>query len=240
MKAEMTAQRFLLLHTPLLGPYSLRALASELTRLGHQAEALAWPKLSSVAEAYYPTLAGSLAASIDGAGGGPVVLAAHSGAGALVPALAAQLRTPVAGVVFLDAILPHPGRSWFDTAPAEMRDQLRAGAQMGQLPPWDDWWPPGALERLVPDAAAREALVAELEPLPIGYFEEPAPAIELAAPAAYLQLSGSYDEEARLAGRQGWPVVRLPLNHLSPLSQPQAVAAPLVSLAQRLTETAHG
>jgi pimeloyl-ACP methyl ester carboxylesterase len=238
----MTAQRFLLLHTPLLGPYSLRPLAGELTRLGHLAEAPAWPKLSSVAGAYYPTLAGSLAATIDGAGAAdrPVVLAAHSGAGALVPALAAQLRTPVAGVVFIDAVLPHPARSWFDTAPAEMREQLRGGAQMGQLPPWDDWWPPGALERLVPDAAARAALVAELEPLPIGYFEEPAPAVELSAPAAYLQLSGSYDDEARLAGRQGWPIVRLPLNHLSPLTQPQAVAGALVSLAQRLTETGHG
>jgi len=235
----MAAQRFLLLHTPLLGPYSLRALAGELTRLGH-AEAPAWPKLSSVAGAYYPTLATSLAATIDGAGGGPVVLAAHSGAGALVPALAAQLRTPVAGVVFIDAILPHPGRSWFDTAPSEMRDQLRAGAQMGQLPPWDDWWPPGALARLVPDEEARAALVGELEPLPIGYFEEAAPAIELSAPAAYLQLSGSYDDEARLAGRQGWPVVRLPLNHLSPLSQPQAVAGALVSLAERLTESGRG
>ena len=238
----MTAPHILLLHTPLLGPYSLRPLAGELARLGVMAETPAWPRLSTVAEAYYPTLAGSLAATIDGAGAGagPVVLAAHSGAGALMPALTAQLRTPVAGVVFVDAILPHPGRSWFDTAPQQMRDQLRAGAQMGQLPPWDDWWPPGALERLVPDAATREALIGELEPLPLGYFEEAAPTIELAAPGGYLQLSGGYEEEARLAGRQGWPVVRLPLNHLSPVSQPQAVAGALVSLAERLADGAHG
>jgi pimeloyl-ACP methyl ester carboxylesterase len=233
-------QRLLLLHTPLLGPYSLRALASELEQRDVQAETLAWPRLSSVAGDFYPTLAGSLAATIDGAGGGPVVLVAHSGAGALVPALAARLQTPVTGVVFLDAVLPHPGRSWFDTAPAEMRDQLRAGAQMGQLPPWDDWWPPGALARLAPDAEVRAALVAELEPLPLGYFEEPAPTIDLAAPAAYLQLSGGYEEEARLAGRMGWPVVRLPLNHLAPLTQPQAVAGALVALAERLAEPAHG
>lgn len=236
----MTAQRLLLLHTPLLGPYSLRALAGELERRDVRAEAMAWPRLSSVAGDYYPALAASLAATIDGAGGGAVVLVAHSGAGALVPALAARLQTPVAGVVFLDAVLPHPGRSWFDTAPVEMRDQLRAGAQMGQLPPWDDWWPPGALARLVPDAEARAALVAELEPLPLGYFEEPAPTIELTSPAAYLQLSGGYEEEARLAGRMGWPVVSLPLNHLAPLTQPQAVAGPLVSLAERLAEPAHG
>jgi hypothetical protein len=143
-------------------------------------------------------------------------------------------------VIFVDALLPHPGRSWFDGAPEAMRDQLRAGAQMGQLPPWDDWWPPGALEKLVPDAAAREALVGELEPLPLAYFEERAPTLGVTAPAAYLQLSGGYAEEARLAGRQGWPVVSLPLNHLATVSRPQAVAGALASLAARLTEAADG
>jgi pimeloyl-ACP methyl ester carboxylesterase len=233
-------QRLLLLHTPLLGPYSLRALASELEQRDVQAETLAWPRLSSVAGDFYPTLAGSLAATVDGAGGAPVVLVAHSGAGALVPALAARLQTPVTGVVFLDAVLPHPGRSWFDTAPAEMRDQLRAGAQMGQLPPWDDWWPPGALARLAPDAEVRAALVAELEPLPLGYFEEPAPTIDLAAPAAYLQLSGSYADEMRVAGRLGWSTISLPLNHLGPLSHPKAIATTVRALAARFEAPVHG
>lgn len=236
----MSAQRIVLLHTPLLGPYSLRALCAELERQGARAHAPAWPRLSSVAGDYYPALVSSMAATVDGAGADPVILAAHSGAGPLVPALVERLRAPIAGVVFVDAFLPHPGRSWFDTAPAEMRAQLRAGAQMGQLPPWDDWWPPGALARLVPDEGVRQALVAELEPLPIGYFEEPAPAAALKAPAAYLQLSGGYEEEGRLAGRQGWPVVRLPLNPLAPLTQPQAVASALTSLAARLMETARG
>ena len=236
----MTAPRILLLHSPLLGPGSLRGLATALTGLGVEAEAPAWPRLSSIAGDYYPTLAGSLAATIDGVAGSPVVLAAHSGAGALVPALVGSLRTKVAGVIFIDAILPHSGRSWFDTAPREMRDQLRAGAQMGQLPPWDDWWPPGALERLVPETAVREALLTELEPLPLGYFEETAPDLDLRQPAAYLRLSGGYEDEARIAGRHGWPVVNLPLNHLAPVSQPQAVASALASLAARLAEAADG
>ncbi|MDB5448775.1 MAG: hypothetical protein JWQ97_4092 [Phenylobacterium sp.] len=235
-----TAPRLVLLHSPLLGPFSWRAAAGELAAQGLAVETPAWPKLSTIAHAFYPTLAASLAASIDGAGSAPVVLAAHSGAGPLVPPLTQALSAPVAGVVFVDALLPHPGRSWFDTAPAQMRDQLRAGAQMGQLPPWDDWWPPGALARLVPDEAARAALVGELEPLPLAYFEERAPAAALEAPCAYLQLSASYEEEARLAGRQGWPVVRLPLNHLAAVSQPRAVAGALGSLMARLAETAHG
>jgi len=229
----MSAPRLILLHSPLLGPYSLRAAAGELGALGLAAEAPAWPKLSSIGEGYYPALAQAMAATIDGAGDDPVVLVPHSGAGALVPAVAEHLRAPLAGVIFLDSILPHPGLSWFDTAPPETREALRAGAQMGQLPPWDDWWPPGALEKLVPEAGVRRALVDELEPLPLAYFEEVAPQAELSAPAAYLQLSNGYADEIRGAGRRGWPTISLPLNHLGPLSHPKAVAAGLSSLAAR-------
>jgi hypothetical protein len=239
----MAGRRFVLLHSPLLGPASLTALASELTGQGLRAEIPAWPRLSGIEGAYYPALAQGMAAAIDAAGGDAALLVAHGAAGEIVPALAQAMSAPLAGVVFLDAALPHPGRSWLDAAPAETRQALRAGAQMGQLPPWDGWWPPGALDRLVPDAAARQALVAELEPLPLAWFEEAAPPADLAglgAPAAYLQLSGGYADEQRAAGRLGWPAVSLPLNHLAPVSQPRPVAAALISLAQRLTEPAHG
>ncbi|MFC3069933.1 hypothetical protein [Phenylobacterium soli] len=115
-----------------------------------------------------------------------------------------------------------------------MRQNLRAGAQAGLLPAWHDWWPPGALERLLPDDALRAALVDELGPIPTAYFEEPAPDDALAIPAAYLKLSDSYEDEARLANRQGWPLVRLPLSHLAPISHPDAVALALQGLAERL------
>src|SRR3569833_1338677 len=159
----MTA-RFVLLHSPLLGPMSWSVVADELRRRGHEALAPAWPRLSSIADGFYPALAEGMAQRL--AGAPPAVLVAHSGEGAQLPGLAARLADPPQGVVFADAILPHPGRSWFDTAPPEMRQRLRAGAQMGELPSWDEWWPPGALEKLLPDATTREGLVAELEPLP--------------------------------------------------------------------------
>jgi len=150
-----------------------------------------------------------------------------SASGALAPSVAAALSAPLTGVIFVDAILPHPGRGWLDTAPPALKAQLAAGAQQGLLPAWDGWWPPGALERLVPDAELRAAIIADLEPLPLAYFEEPAPADDLSAPCAYLQLSGAYEEEARRATRLGWPVVRLPATHLAVATQPLAVAAAL-------------
>ncbi len=163
----------------------------------------------------------------------PAVIVAHSGAGALMPALASA-SDAVSALVFADAILPHPGRSWFDTAPPELAASLRSGARFGVLPSWDAWWPPGALERLLPDPDLRTALTDELDGLPLAYFEEAAPAAGLTAPAAYLQLSGAYNEEARLAGLRGWPVVRLPLNHLAMLTEVAAVATALEGLIARL------
>ncbi|HSV04593.1 MAG TPA: alpha/beta fold hydrolase [Phenylobacterium sp.] len=218
--------RFVLLPSPVLGPYSWRAVAEA---LGGQV--LALPRLSSLGGSYYEQLAEAAAAQI--APGEPAVLVAHSGAGALVPAVAA--RRALAGAILVDAILPHPGRSWFDTAPAELRHHLRSGARDGRLPAWDEWWPPGALERLVPDEAAREALIAELEPIPVAWFEEVAPAGESPERSAYLKLSEAYEDEARAANRLGWPLVRLPLNHLAPVSQPTAVASAITGLAERLS-----
>lgn len=230
----MTA-RLVLLHSPLLGPLSWRGVAQVLKARGRAAEAPAWPRLSTLGEDCYAALANSMAATLQA--GGPAIVVAHSGAGALVPSVAALAKGMLKGVIFCDAILPHPGLSWFDTAPPALGAQLRAGAEQGLLPSWDRWWPPGALERLAPDFAQRTALIEELEPIPVGYFEELAPELELTAPGAYLQLSGAYIEEAQACGRRGWPVVRLPLHHLAMLTHPEAVASAIEGLADRLEAT---
>lgn len=226
--------RFVLLHSPLLGPLSWRGVAERLRGLGHLAEISALPALVEVEPPYYPALAEAAAAALSAGADAPPVLVAHSGAGALLPALVERLAGRVAGAIFVDAILPHPGRSWFDTAPENLRNDLRAGAQAGLLPPWHDWWPPGALDRLMPEPALRTAMIDELTPIPAAYFEEAAPTAALDCPAAYLKLSDSYEDEARLANRQGWPLVRLPLHHLAPLTHVEAVALALQGLAERL------
>lgn len=59
----------------------------------------------------------------------PTVLVGHSGAGPLLGAMADAIDD-VRGCVFVDAGLPTPGRSWFDTAPGELADQVRGMAWM--------------------------------------------------------------------------------------------------------------
>ena len=222
--------RIALLHSPLLGGLTWQAVAADLRGRDRAASAPTWPVLSSLTGDFYRGLANALA---DELGESPAIVVAHSGAGALIPALESAWGG-LRGVIFADAILPHPGRSWFDTAPPQLADSLRAGAEFGMLPAWDRWWPPGALERLVPDAALRDPLVRELTALPLDYFAEPAPTMELGVPAAFLRLSGAYDAEARGATRQGWPVVNLPLHHLAMLTHPEAVASAIASLADKL------
>jgi hypothetical protein len=226
------ASRLVLLHSPLLGPLSWRAVAARLRERGLAVETPAWPRLSTLGRDCYAALANSMSATLRPAA--DTVVVAHSGAGPLVPSVAALAGGSLGGVIYCDALLPHPGLSWFDTAPPDLGAQLRAGAEEGRLPAWDRWWPPGALARLVPHEGVRNALVSELEPIPVDYFEELAPEIELKAPAAYLQLSGAYVEEAQIAGRRGWPVVSLPLHHLAMLTHAEAVAGAIEGLAQRL------
>jgi len=101
---------------------------------------------------------------------GAVVLIGHSGAGALLPAAAEAAGMPVAAAVFVYAILPHPGASWFDTAPPVLREQLHGLARDGQLPAWHHWFPPDALTELVPEEDLRRRFIAELPRLPLAYF----------------------------------------------------------------------
>ena len=51
-------------------------------------------------------------------------------------------------------------------ATAEFFEFLRQLAGDGLLPKWSEWWGPGAMEALVPDAGQRSAVVAGLPELP--------------------------------------------------------------------------
>jgi hypothetical protein len=142
----------------------------------------------------------------------------------------------VRGYVFVDAGLPEGGTTRLATLHPSLRSHLESLEQDGMLPPWSEWWGTGALQRLVPDAVAREAFVAELEPVPLRVFEETLPEVTgwPDAPCGYLRLSEAYEgEEADAAGR-GWPVAHLRGSHLEMLLQPAAVASALLQLVGRM------
>jgi len=208
-----------LVHSPLVGPSSWEPVAALLREDGF---AVTVPGLLAGAPPYYPAFARTIAEAVPDGG----VLVAHSGAGALLT-LAADLAGKdgrhVAGLIYVDALLPYPGRTWFDTAPPELGEHLRGLAVDGVLPPWDEWFPAEVIDGLLPDAAGRRAFSADLPRLPLAYFAETAP---LAAdrPGAYLRLSGGYRGEAAEAESRGWPVVVAETDHLAVVTRPGLVA----------------
>lgn len=229
-----------LVHSPFLGPASLRPLADALGAHGRHTVLLDL-RVTVAAAPVHARMIGSFADAVGEAGlaepvvlVGPIVLVGHSGAGPLLPAFADVLDEPVAGLVFLDAGLPTPGRSWRDTVPAELFTSLRDRSRDGLLPRWPDWFEPDPLPRLVPDTVLRAQIAEEAPEVPLAFLKEPRPSVEWSGPAAYLQLSTAYDRDAAEAKRLGWPVRRLHTNHLAPATEPEVVAEALLGLLAML------
>jgi hypothetical protein len=78
----------------------------------------------------------------------------------------------------------------------------------------------------------RRAFAAGCPRLPLAMFAEvhpPAPRWP-AAPAAYLQLSEAYEDQAARARELGWPVARQLSHHLALLTEPGLIAGSLCDL----------
>jgi pimeloyl-ACP methyl ester carboxylesterase len=225
----MTAP-ILLLHSPLVGPCAWAACGAALAARGREVRVAALP--TGLVPPFYAAMAAATAKDLEA----PATLVVHSGAGALVPAIAAAAPGRVRSVIFADAILPHPGRSWFDTAGADLGQALRAVSGDGLVPSWDQWFPPDTLGKLLPDVNHRATFLAELKPVPLAYLEEMAPEIELPprTPWGYLRLSKAYEREAAEARRVGAPTLRTDLHHLAMMTDPEAVATSLLQLMRML------
>lgn len=223
---------FVLLHSPLVGPATWGALAPILTAGGSNAVVPDFRNALNGAPPLYFQIARSIVDQMRSASGtDEITLVAHSGAGALVPAIARRDER-IRSVVLVDAVMPHPGKRWLDVAPPELADRLAALAKGGRLPRWHRWWPKGTLEAIVPDKATLSAFIAELHEIPMAYFEEVAPlgGIPSTTKCSYLQLSAPYKTECDEAWRKGWRVEHLDLHHLAMLTHAAAVERALQAL----------
>jgi hypothetical protein len=227
--------RFVLVHSPLTGPVAWSPVAIELAGRGIDATRPAAPDWESLQPPLYTSMAARIAAQFAGQGG-PFILVVHSGAGGLAPAIVAAAQGSVRGVLYVDAVPPHPGRSWFATASDALGDSLRAKALDGAVPAWDQWFPPGALESLTPEGPLRQAFISELKPTPLAWLEEPAPEVDLPGDVGwgFLRLSKAYEREAGEARRLGWPTLRRDLHHLAMTTHPTEVVSAMLDLTRML------
>jgi hypothetical protein len=224
---------FVLVHSPFLGPASWSGVAEELRRDGR---GVMVPSLVGALRSPSPlhlALAGAAVEAVSGRAN----LVVHSGAGPLVPAIVDLMPSQVAAAVFVDATLPHPGRTWADTVPAEMAGQLTGMVGPdGLLPRWHEWFPPATLAELVPDERVRAAFCAGVPRVPLRYLQEVAPDTNAwkALPRGYVQLSAAYQDAAAEARRAGWPVARVGGHHLSGVTEPVTVAAAVTQMSDAL------
>lgn len=161
------------------------------------------------------------------------LLVPHSNAGLYVPALVEQRS--VAGIVFVDAILPKIGTS--PVAPAGLLSMLDTMADdTGRLPQWTSWWDEDAVAALFPSAAVRERVESEQSRLPLAYFKETVTVSTgwLRVPAAYLAFGDTYADERKDAEEGHWPTRVLDGNHLHMLTAPEQVAENITQLRARL------
>ncbi|SHG09730.1 alpha/beta hydrolase family protein [Streptoalloteichus hindustanus] len=231
-----------LVHSPFLGPSSLRPLAAAVLRRGRPAlvpdlrPALAPPPAGAADGAIHRRLAEVFAEVVgSNAAQGPLVLVGHSGAGPLLPGLADALDRQVLALVLLDSTLPTPGRSFHEAAP-ELDAFLRRFVVDDRLPPWSDWFQPDPLPELVDDPALRERIAREQVRVPAAFLDEPRPDVSWPGRVGYLLLSRTpYGQEAEAARRWGWPVRHAPAHHLAPATEPNPVADALLALLDELT-----
>jgi hypothetical protein len=217
-----------LVHSPFLGPASLRPLADALGARGCPALRLDL-RVTVNAAPVTQRLIGVFADAVeDSLVEGPLVLVGHSGAGPLLPGLADTLERDVTGLVFLDSALPTPGRAWRDTAPPELVAHLKKISSDGRLPRWDRWFDTDPMTELVADRALREEIVDEAPEVPLAFLKEARPSAAWSGHSGYVQLSDHYSGDAAEAERAGYRVERLAGDHLWAATHPAEVADALL------------
>jgi len=225
----VTRPSLVFVHSPVLGPTSVQGWARASSALG-------WIcVVPSMTEA--DSVTGHVAVAAAGVPDG-AVLVAHSGAGALVPGIAAVAALSdrrVTGAVFVDARIPARTGATAIAEPA-MLEFLGDRAVDGLVPPWSQWWGDETFAALVPDPALAAGLRAEMRHLPLDFFraQVPVPPDWPARPCGYLQLSPAYDAEFTEARARGWTCARRDGTHLDVATRPESTAVALDRILEQM------
>jgi len=219
--------KFVFIHGAPAGPATWRWVAEVMTSAGHE---VVVPDLRRAAMSGQP--AAVVREAVAACSTDTDVVAGHSGAGLILPAIADSLPSSARPrLVFVDAAIPEcEGDARLNPV---VVDLLRPLAIEGVLPPGFLWLGEGGLERLIPDSEMRARVEAELPELPMTLFEEglPVAAGWCEWRCDYLLLSEEMRGEAERCRSIGWPVLEDLGNHLDVVNRAGEVAADLVRIA---------
>jgi hypothetical protein len=226
--------RLVLVHSPYLGPLSWEPTATQLRAMGFAVDV---PDLRS-SLLQKPSAAAFIAATraaIQRQPAAATALVGHSRSGPLLPTAAHECEA-VTALLYVDAPLPDPGRSWADQATPERVAMMRRKAIGGRLPRWSDWWDDhSVMEGLIRDPKLRAELIDEMPHVPSSFLDDRLPDLGWQGKAGYLQLSAAYTAHADAAHDAGWPVERRALDHLAIVTAPTEVASAIASVLNVLT-----
>ena len=222
----MGGVKFVLVHSPVVGPATWRWVAEALATAGHDVVVpdLRQAAVSGQAAAVVREAVAECPTDTD-------VVVGHSGAGLFLPAIADSLSSGARPrLVFVDAAIPEcEGEARLNP---DVVDLLRPLAVDGVLPRWSVWLGEGGVERLIPSSEMRARVEAELPELPMALFEggPPVPVGWCEWSCDYLLLSEEMRGEAERARSLGWSVLEHLGNHLDVVNRAAEVAADLVRI----------
>jgi hypothetical protein len=224
---------YVLVHSPLVGPFTWSLVADE---LGTRGVSVALPTLPEDQLAPYWRLHADAVASQVADVAGPMVLIGHSGACPLLPATGSAIDGTISAYVLVDGDLPlapGSGGSRIDLlreASPALADELEALLAAGErFPTWSDQ----DLRGEIPDQRSRARVVAEVRPQPRAFWTEALPPIPdwPDVPCGYLELSPHYAAASARAREQGWRYRHLRGGHFEMLVRPADVADAILELA---------
>jgi hypothetical protein len=218
----ITVGSIVLASSPAVGPFALERLAGALRS---RAVIVDTPRAEPDVDDYIAAAA-EVAMT-------PDLLVGYSAGGPRLFAVAERLAPKA--IVFMDAGLPRDGVAP-DSEPAMAVLLARLPVDdEGLLPPWTDWWPPEIVDRLCPDRALWNRVVAECPRLPRAMYSQPIPAPVFDGPCGLLAFGAAYADAIADAMARGWPTRVLDgFTHLAPLVAPELVADELLALGARL------
>lgn len=222
----------LFVHSPLVGPSSWASLAPLVRQRG---AVTAVPDLTGVAGAPSPAWRWFVAEAVAAAADlpGTVVVVGHSGAGVMLPAIAAALGDRHASTVFVDAVVPPESGSHH--TPPQLLELLDGVTTDDVLAPWLDWWPASTIAELLPSADLEASVRSDLPQLPRAFYDDDVhvPDGWTSRRNAYVQTSPAYDDDHRRAAALGWPTAVVDGTHLSILTDPGTVLGALDDVTAR-------
>jgi pimeloyl-ACP methyl ester carboxylesterase len=230
---------YVFIHSPLVGPLTWKLVADQMRQRGIDVVIPTLVDTPDSQEPYWKQHAESVSQALAQIPNDtPVTLVAHSGAGALLPAIRESLPNPVNAYVFVDAGIPRDDATRLDLMKSEDSEWAKQFQQDLENGGYFPNWSMEALRDIIPDDKLRAQMAAEINPRALDFFTETIPVFKAwpDAPCVYILFSEPYKSAAVEARALGWPTYELEAGHFHMLVDAKAITDLIVEALNRLID----